>query len=186
MLRPHTFAQLGPHSFVFVHVNKTHTRLGRDAKNFYRYLQTLPTTKNLLGFYIEFKAKTTTQGLAYFPNLTQDGGNLSAMCPLRLLQEATQQRWVVPGFLTSVGRGQSLGRYIQDLTKSSRSVSPYALRIGGRTWHLSHGMDRQFVDYLGTSSSPEASARYYRESPSTVLKLLQQFYCSNPPLATSS
>ena len=161
-------------------------RLGRDATDFYRYIQTLPKTKHLLGFYIEFQAKTTSQGIAYFPNLTQDGGILPAMCPLRILLVAAQQRWVIHGFLMSVCSGQTLGKYIQDLTKSSRSVSPYPLRIGGRTWHLSHGMDRQLLDYLGTWSSPEASARYYQESPATVFKLLQQFYHSNLPVATSS
>ena len=37
-------------------------------------------------------------------------------------------------------------------------------------------MDRQFVDYLGTWKSPEASARYYRERPVAVLII--KFYIS--------
>ena len=39
-------------------------------------------------------------------------------------------------------------------------------------------MDRQFVDYLGTWKSPEASARYYRERLAAVLKRLIKFYGS--------
>ena len=85
---------------------------------------------------------------------------------------------MVPGFLGKVGRGSALKKYLQKLVKCKAPVSPYALRIGGRTWNLTHGMDRQFVDYLGTWKSPEASARYYRERPAAVLKKLIKFYTS--------
>ena len=52
------------------------------------------------------------------------------------------------------------------------------VRIGGRTWYISQGMDRQFVDYLGTWASPEASARYYRENPVTVISKVRGFYAN--------
>ena len=44
-------------------------------------------------------------------------------------------------------------------------ISPYALRIGGRTWYLTQGLERQLVDFLGTWVSPEASARYLAQKP---------------------
>ena len=88
--------------------------------------------------------------------------------------------WVEPGFLKSVGRGRALKEYLQQLVSCKAPVSPYALRIGGRTWNITHGMDRQFVDYLGTWKSPEASARYYRERPAAVLKKLIKFYATIP------
>ena len=84
--------------------------------------------------------------------------------------------WIKPGFLASHGKGAALMKYLQTLVSCKSPVSPYALRIGGRTWNLTHGMDRQFVDYLGTWKSPEASARYYRERPAAVLKRLTKFY----------
>ena len=38
------------------------------------------------------------------------------------------------------------------------------------------GLDKQFVDYLGTWASLEASARYYRANPAAVIRRLQKFY----------
>ena len=93
-----------------------------------------------------------------------------------MLRDIGSRGWVVPGFLKKVGRGSTLKEYLQKLVMCKDPVSPYALRIGGRTWNLTHGMDRQFVDYLGTWKSPEASARYYRERPVAVLKKLTKFY----------
>ena len=80
------------------------------------------------------------------------------------------------GFLKAVGKSQRIGAYVQRVTDSKQPVAPYALRIGGRTWYLSQDLDRQFVDYLGTWSSPEAAVRYYRASSSAVLKKLQRFF----------
>ena len=82
------------------------------------------------------------------------------------------------GFLKSIRKGAPLKTYLQQLVSSKTPVSPYAFNIGGRTWNITHGMDRQFVDYLGTWKSPEASARYYRERPAAVLKKLIKFYAS--------
>ena len=76
--------------------------------------------------------------------------------------------------------GKEVTEYISGLISSDSKVPVYALRIGGRTWNISHGLDRQFVDYLGTWKSPEASARYYREAPGTVLKKLRTFYDTLP------
>ena len=42
-------------------------------------------------------------------------------------------------------------------------------------------MDRQMVDFLGTWKSPEASARYFRGNPHTVLQLVREFYLSSHP-----
>ena len=93
-----------------------------------------------------------------------------------MIKDVGDRGWVVPGFLKVVGRGGVLKQYLQRLISAKTPVSPYALRIGGRTWSITHGMDRQFVDYLGTWKSPEASARYYRERPAAVLKKLTKFY----------
>ena len=84
--------------------------------------------------------------------------------------------WVKRGFLKKNGKGRNLSKYLQALAATTDKVAPYALRIGGRTWYLSRGMDRQFVDYLGTWKSPEASARYYREHPATVMRRLTIFF----------
>ena len=73
-----------------------------------------------------------------------------------------------------------LTNYLQYLTGLEHYIAPYALRIGGRTWLLAEGMDRQFVDFPGTWKSPEASARYYRAAPASVLASLRRFYFSKP------
>ena len=59
-----------------------------------------------------------------------------------------------------------------------QDIAPYALRIGGRTWFLANGLDRQFVDFLGTWKSPDASARYYRAAPKAVLVSLRRLNAS--------
>ena len=80
------------------------------------------------------------------------------------------------GFLHGLNKKKKLTCYLQGITGLQQYIAPYALRIGGRTWLLANGMDRQFVDFLGTWSSPEASARYYRAAPQVVLRSLQRFY----------
>ena len=84
-------------------------------------------------------------------------------------------------FRKALGSSAVLKSYVKSLTAEDLVLSPHALRIGGRTWYITQGMDRQFVDYLGTWISPEASARYYRESPAAVLRMLQNFYMNLPP-----
>ena len=176
MLRPHTFAQLRPASFSFVLTNEQQIKTTNTKISFREYLKKLPPREDILGFYIIFKSKTMPVARAYFPNLSSPNSALSTMCPLSLLLSVAKMNWVQPGFLKKSGRGDTLGKYLKLLTSCNDPVSPYALRIGGRTWYLSHGVDRQFCDYLGTWKSPEASARYYRASPATVLQKLLHFY----------
>ena len=114
--------------------------------------------------------------LAYFPDLHSFTNGFQSMCPVTLLLEAARKNWVRQGFLKKLGRGAPIGQYIKTVTTSKDPVSPYALRIGGRTWYISHGMDRIFTDYLGTWKAPESCARYYRESPVTVVRILVRFY----------
>ena len=174
MLRPNTFDQLGPESISFVLQDET--TVTRYERHFDRRVRELPLNASILGYFIRFKSKTMQNALAYFPNLSSIQGSLSKMCPVTLLTHMERQGWVKQAFLKKYGKGAKLGQYIQLLTSSEKQVSPYALRIGGRTWYISKGMERQFTDYLGTWKSPEASARYYRESPATVLKILLSFY----------
>ena len=76
----------------------------------------------------------------------------------------------------SATASKQIQEFLKGICGTHVNIAPYALRIGGRTWLLTQGMDRQLVDFLGTWKSPEASARYYRENPDEVLRLLQRFY----------
>ena len=176
MLRPHTFSQLSPHSFVFVLKNGQTVRDSAHSENLINCTRKLPQREKILGFYIEFQSKTMDNALAYFPNLHSFTRGFQSMCPVTMLLEAASKNWVRKGFLKTLGRGAPIGQYIQTITASKNPISPYALRIGGRTWYISHGMDRIFTDYLGTWKAPEACARYYRESPVTVVRILLKFY----------
>ena len=176
MLRPHTFAQLQPSSFYFVCNNEKLLQPSNAMRSFPTFLKKLPRRQELLGFYIVFKSKTMPVARAYFPNLSDSCSALRMICPLSMLLSAANKKWVTAGFLKRAGRGESLGKYLKLLTSSDESVSPYSLRIGGRTWYISHGMDRQFCDYLGTWKSPEASARYFQASLVTALRKLLKFY----------
>ena len=179
MLRPHTFTALGPHSFVFVIKDGSQIQLPSRKKLFRQCLDLLPARKHILGFYIRFKSKTMLHARAYYPNLHSFSSSHYHLCPLRMLIDTGKKSWVIAGFLKTVGKGAALKEYLQELISCKSPVSPYALRIGGRTWNITHGMDRQFVDYLGTWKSPEAAARYYRERPAAVLKKLTSFYVSS-------
>ena len=83
-------------------------------------------------------------------------------------------------FLKQLMKGSHLSKYLQEIANTESKIAPYALRIGARTWLISQGMDRQFVDYLGTWSSPDASARYYRANPAAVLKKIRTFFKDLP------
>ena len=89
----------------------------------------------------------------------------ATMCPVRALIEITVKALLKKSFLSSINGGKKFTEYLQELNGVSSSIAPYALRIGGRTWLISNGLDRQLVDYLGTWKSHEASARYYRCAP---------------------
>ena len=176
MLRPHTFGQLKPQSFVFVLKNGKTVRDAVHSKSLINCTYKLPRREKILGFYIEFESKTMKNALAYFPNLHSFTDRFRKMCPVTLLLEAARNNWVKQGFLKKLGKEAPIGRYIQTIPASRNPVSPYALRIGGRTWYISHGMDRIYADYLGTWKAPESCARYYRESPATVVRILVRFY----------
>ena len=178
MLRPHTFLTLGPHSFVFILEDGSQVQLSKRKTDFRRCLEMLPEMANVVGFYIPFKSKTMIHARAYYPNLGSSSPAYVTLCPLLVLKEVGKMGWVEAGFLKTIGKGAALQEYLQRLISCKSPVSPYALRIGGRTWNITHGMDRQFADYLGTWKSPEASARYYRERPAAVLKKLTKFYVS--------
>ena len=74
-----------------------------------------------------------------------------------------------------------LSNYLKSIADSNTSVAPYSLSIGGRTWTISEGMDRQMVDFLGTWKSPDASARYFRGNPRAVLLIVRKFYLRKDP-----
>ena len=98
------------------------------------------------------------------------------MCPMKALLQLASQGMVKQGFLKNVNKGTRFSTYLKNVTNIRENIAPYALRIGGRTWLLTRGMDRQLVDFLGNWKSPEASARYFRANPAAALKLLQRFY----------
>ena len=186
MLRPHTFGQLTRESFTLV-VRDAHSPQysslikGSCGRTVSQALSVNQSRFTIVGYFIRFKAKTLLDAVAYFPNLSDTDTFYRDICPVLALREV-----VVKGyfrrtkFLSALGRGAKLNAYLKQLTDDNGRISPYALRIGGRTWYISRGLDKQFADFLGTWSSPEASARYYRETPIAVLKILQKFYASLP------
>ena len=101
---------------------------------------------------------------------------ISQMCPVRALIDLSRQRLLSKGFLRKMNKKMTLTKYLKRLTGLKRKISPYAPRIGGHTWLLAMGLDRQFVDFLGTWKSPEASARYFRAAPPEVILMLRRFY----------
>ena len=141
-------------------------------------LTRLRVNEHILGFSIQFHSKTMKNARAYFPSLSVLNCRLkiSQMCPMRALVDLSHRRLITKGFLQKMNKKMTLTKYLQRLTGLKRNIAPYALRIGGRTWLLAKGLDRQFVDFLGTWKSPEASARYFRATPRQVLLMLQRFY----------
>ena len=176
MLRPHTFSQLSPSSFTFVLQDETCVPGVADAKLFNHQVRSLLTRCPVLGFYIDFKSKTMSHARAYLPNLSSPPCRYSSICPVSALLSLAGKDMIKVNFLKKAGTGKKLGEYLQSIMNSDNSISPYALRIGGRTWYLSRGMDRQFTDYLGTWKSPQASARYFRARPGAVLKICRRFF----------
>ena len=98
------------------------------------------------------------------------------MCPATALSQIIGMGLFKVKFLRNHGKGPILHAFLNKIVNDDKKVSPHALRIGGRTWYLSMDLEKQFVDYLGTWASPEASARYYRANPAAVMKRLQRFY----------
>ena len=180
MLRPHTFEQLNQDSFELVVREADSRQFARMIKehNIYALRVALTSTQTrykLLGFVIRFRSKTQLEAVIYYLNLAHTFYN--AICPVDALKMVISRGYFKrTKFMSSIGKGPMLNSYLKQVTCDDRTVSPHALRIGGRTWYISQGLDKQFVDFLGTWACPEASARYYRASPDAVLRRLQQFY----------
>ena len=85
MLRPHTFGQLRPQSFVFVLKNGKTIRDSAHSNSLINCARKLPRRDKILGFYIEFQSKTMKNALAYFPNLHSFTDGFRSMCPRTLM-----------------------------------------------------------------------------------------------------
>ena len=135
-----------------------------------------------MGFDIQFNSKTREHARAYFPSLCCRARSTAfeLMCPVRALIQGASQDLIQKSFLKAVNRGRKFTEYFQRISGLEETFAPYALRIGGRTWMLNQGMDRQFCDFLGVWKSPDASARYYRGNPHAVINRLKRFYFSLP------
>ena len=178
MLRPNALRQLSPRSFTIVTAYGKSIEMPAQPNHFRAELIRLRRHEHIVGFYVRFRSKTMRTATAFFPSLCVLDANLkvSKMCPVRAVCDLSNRRILKKGFLKSLNRKRSMTKYLQRLTGTNQKIAPYALRIGGRTWLLTNGMDRQFVDFLGTWKSPEASARYFRAAPREVLLMLQRFY----------
>ena len=176
MLRPDTLRGFAPEAITIVTCKGNCIKLPSNQRAFKETVLKARRDHKLLGFYIDFASKTMSDARAYFPNLCNPATLFREMCPTRALLEITSRSLVKTGFLRTITRKKKLTIYLQQLLQVETDVAPYALRIGGRTWMISMGLDRQFVDYLGTWKSPESSARYFRAAPGAVLRSLRRFY----------
>ena len=115
---------------------------------------------------------------AHFPSLCMKRKFtvFSRMCPVSALVDLSNRGMIKQNFLHGLNKKRRLTQYLQHVSGIEQCIAPYALRIWGRTWLLTSGMDRQFVDFLGTWKSPEASARYFRAAPAEVLRSKRDFY----------
>ena len=183
MLRPHTLAQLYPNSLTLVTFSGKCYRLPKNRKAFKSALYEARVRGGILGFYYTFQSKTMREAQAYFPSLCtmSKGTKLSAMCPVKALIDIANRELASGNFLKTATKSTKLAAYLKLILDSNTTVAPYALRIGGRTWKISQGMDRQMVDFLGRWKSSEASARYFRGNPRAVLLIVRRFYLDNDP-----
>ena len=177
MLRPHSIEALNPDSFSMITVRGEEIQMPWHVAKFQDMWAARP---KLCGLVITFRSKTMNRAKAYFPLLSdaEIQTTFSLICPILALTDIINRGLLKKGFLRPLNKKKRLTNYLQYLTGLDHYIAPYALRIGGRTWLLAEGMDRQFVDFLGTWKSPEASARYYRAAPASVLTSLQRFYFS--------
>ena len=180
ILRPHTLSELTISKVTLVTTNNQTVKLPGRSHSADIVLSDLRSKTRVLGFFIEFKSKTMRNAKAFFPNLCSPLTEYAGMCPTRALVEIVSRGFTKGMFLKSVMCGARLTSYLKELANCDSKITPYALRIGARTWLISQGLERQFVDFLGTWASPEASARYYRANPATVLKKIQRFYAELP------
>ena len=186
MLRPNALTKLSPDSFMFVTARGRSFKMPAQQTCFQRKLTGLRLQEKITGFHIDFRAKTMRHARAHFPNLCTmpTMPNLVALCPVRAVVDLARRRLIKKNFLKALNKGLRLTRYLKTIAGTEENIAPYALRIGGRTWLISTGMDRQFVDYLGRWKSPEASARYFRAAPREVLRFLRRFYFQNATAAS--
>ena len=184
MLRPHTFDQLNPNSFTVVLKNGQCVHLRGMGCRFNQLLSEIRMKERILGFYITFDSKTMGNARAYLPSLCsrERQTKLEVMCPVRALTKVSGLNLVKNAFLKKVNRGKKFTQYLSYISGVDDEYAPYALRIGGRTWFLNHGLDRQFCDFLGVWKCPDASARYYRANPHAVLRRLRRFLFNLPEL----
>ena len=150
MLRPHTFQQIGVKTFIIVSKDESCSSLTPFSSGAVHWRRNNNGNQAVLGFYITFTSKIQRHAKAYFPNISVLKGNLAKICPVAALFDLLASRMVRDGFLSNLGRGSPLCNYLQKVTGNKASISPYSLRIGGRTLYITMGLDRQFVDFLGT------------------------------------
>ena len=139
MLRPHTFTQFNPASVRFVLNNDICVSGVPETKLFNKQARELLSEPSVLGFFFEFKSKTMPHARAFLPNLSYPRCHYSAMCPVAALRTFAVKDEIKPGFLKKAGTGKKLKEYLQSIMNNEASISPYALRIGGRTWYISQG-----------------------------------------------
>ena len=180
ILRPHTLRELTISKVTLVTTRKQTVKLCGRPNEANRILSDVRSKQQILGFYIEFKSKTMRTAKAYSPNLCSPLTEYAAMCPTRALIEVVSRGLTRGAFLKTVMGSGRLTAFLKELADCDSKIAPYALRIGARTWLISQGLDRQFVDFLGTWASPEASARYYRANPAAVLQKIRRFYANLP------
>ena len=180
LLRPHTLRELTASKIRLVTRRNKVIKLPQRQRDIPHTLAAIRSKERLLGFYIQFQSKTMRSARAFFPNLCSPKTEYTKMCPTRTLVEVASRGIMKGEFLKQLMKGSHLSKYLQEIANTESKIAPYALRIGARTWLISQGMDRQFVDYLGTWSSPEASARYYRANPAAVLKKIRTFFKDLP------
>ena len=178
MMRPHSLVALRPESFHVVTVTGIVLPMPSQPQQFYDCLFGSLYKQELLGFYVEFRSKTMAKARAHFPYLSicNVPNEISRICPVRALVDIAQRDRVRETFLRGLNKKRRLTKYLKNLSGVEQDIAPYALRIGGRTWFLANGLDRQFVDFLGTWKSPEASARYFRAAPREVLRYMKEFF----------
>ena len=183
MLRPHTFAQLRPASLTLVTYAGKCIPMPNLKRSFMRVLDRSRRTARILGFVLDFQSKTRLNARAYLPSLSSVRLNsaIVSMCPMCALINITAKGLVTGMFLKKISRRKLLIDHLKMITGSSSTVAPYALRIGGRTWKLSNGMDRQLVDFLRTWKCSDASARYFRGNPRAILLMVRKFYLTKDP-----
>ena len=183
MLRPHVFEQLRPDSFTLVTYTGRLITMPRNPILFRQTLTAVRMERSILGFFIDYRSKTMINARSYLPSLStrESQTPLVKMCPVRGLIKLTAMGLVKRNFLKKVHMKNKLPKYLQELCDRNSPVATYALRIGGRTWKLTEGMDRQLVDFLGIWKSPEASPRYFRGNPRVILLMVRQFYFENDP-----